>query len=329
MGAAHYRAGNWKDSIDALQKSMELRAGGDSFDWFFVAMACQRQGKKELAGKWFDQAVQWMEKNNPKDEELLRFRAEAAALLGRSEKASPESLQAQHGKLEIYSLMIETHPAAGWAYAARGELYVGLKEWDKAGADYAKTVALGGEPSYQLLLLCLQTRELTEYRRLCALLLERKRYAENPDEAVAVGVCCKLGPNAVADLTVPLKLVATAVTRQPQNRLYLGIQAQLLYRNGQFEMAAERLEQLIQTDEPKSVHHPFNKIILAMAYQSLGRPDEAQKCLSEATDWIEKNGQHNLKKGRRPDRAVALASAAGAAGPTPGGAGTVEQGIRR
>jgi tetratricopeptide (TPR) repeat protein len=106
-----------------------------------------------------------------------------------------------------------------------------------------------------------------------------------------------LGPNAVADLTEPLKLVAKAVARQPKNRHYLGIQAHLLYRNGQFETAAERLEQLIQTDEPNSVHHPFNKIMLAMAYQSLGRADQAQKCLGEATDWIEKNGQDNLKKG--------------------------------
>jgi hypothetical protein len=34
-----------------------------------------------------------------------------------------------------------------------------------------------------------------------------------------------------------------------------------------------------------------------MAYQSLGRPDKAQKCLGEATDWIEKNAQGNLKRG--------------------------------
>ncbi len=36
--------------------------------------------------KWFDQDVTWMEKNKPEDEELRRFRTEAAALLGVSEK---------------------------------------------------------------------------------------------------------------------------------------------------------------------------------------------------------------------------------------------------
>ncbi len=86
LGVAHYRAGEWKAGIAALKKSMDLRKGGDSFDWFFLAMAHWQLGDKEQARKWYVQAVQWMEKNKPKDEELGRFRAEAAALLGVTEK---------------------------------------------------------------------------------------------------------------------------------------------------------------------------------------------------------------------------------------------------
>ncbi len=65
----------------ALEKSMELGKGGISFDWFFLAMAHWQLGKKDEARQWYDKAVPWMEKNNPKNEELRRFRAEAAALL--------------------------------------------------------------------------------------------------------------------------------------------------------------------------------------------------------------------------------------------------------
>ena len=83
---AHYRAGDWKAAIEALTKSMELRNGGDSNDWFFLAMAHWQLGDKTQARSWYDKAVPWMEKNQPKDEELLRFRAEAAALLGVKEK---------------------------------------------------------------------------------------------------------------------------------------------------------------------------------------------------------------------------------------------------
>jgi tetratricopeptide (TPR) repeat protein len=85
MGAAHYCAGSWKDAVAALEKSMELRKGGDSFDWFFLTMAHWQLGDKEKARTRFDQAVQWMEKNQPKNDELRRFRAAAADLLGVTE----------------------------------------------------------------------------------------------------------------------------------------------------------------------------------------------------------------------------------------------------
>jgi eukaryotic-like serine/threonine-protein kinase len=82
LGAAHYRAGDWKAAIEALTKSMKLRNGGDANDWFFQAMAHWQLGDKPQARSWYDKAVPWMEKNQLKDDELIRFRAEAAALLG-------------------------------------------------------------------------------------------------------------------------------------------------------------------------------------------------------------------------------------------------------
>ena len=60
---------------------------GDATDWFFLAMAHWQLGDKDEARKWYDKAVEWMDKNQPKNEELLRFRAEAAELLGISEPA--------------------------------------------------------------------------------------------------------------------------------------------------------------------------------------------------------------------------------------------------
>jgi hypothetical protein len=43
-------------------------------------------GDKTEARKWYDQAVEWMEKNEPRHEQLRRYRAEAAELLGVKEK---------------------------------------------------------------------------------------------------------------------------------------------------------------------------------------------------------------------------------------------------
>ena len=74
--------GNWKAAIEALTKSMELSKGGDSTDWFFLAMAHWQLGDKPQARSWYDKAVPWMEKNQPKDEELIRFRAGGRGLAG-------------------------------------------------------------------------------------------------------------------------------------------------------------------------------------------------------------------------------------------------------
>jgi serine/threonine protein kinase/tetratricopeptide (TPR) repeat protein len=82
LGVAHYRIGDWKAAIEALNKSDELLKGKElSFNAFFIAMAYWQLNNKNEARKWYDRAVEWMEKNKPKDTELIRFRAEAAELI--------------------------------------------------------------------------------------------------------------------------------------------------------------------------------------------------------------------------------------------------------
>ncbi len=87
LGWARYRTGDWKDSITALEKSIELRKdGGDSFNWFYLAMAYWQSGDKLAARKWYDRAVEWMEKYLPKDQRLVRIRAEADELMNKKTK---------------------------------------------------------------------------------------------------------------------------------------------------------------------------------------------------------------------------------------------------
>ena len=60
--------------------------GGDAGQWFFLAMAHWKLGEKEKARELYDQAAQWMDKNQPKNEEFRRFRAEAEELMGIEKK---------------------------------------------------------------------------------------------------------------------------------------------------------------------------------------------------------------------------------------------------
>jgi serine/threonine protein kinase/tetratricopeptide (TPR) repeat protein len=95
LGIAQYRAGDWEAARRTLTKSIELYASRsppatlESFNTFFLAMAHWQLGERERARQWYDRAVRWMEKYQAHDEELLRIRAEAAALIGGPVAAKP------------------------------------------------------------------------------------------------------------------------------------------------------------------------------------------------------------------------------------------------
>jgi tetratricopeptide (TPR) repeat protein len=86
LGVAHYRNGDDKAAVAELETAMALRAGGNSFDWFFLALAHWRLGDRDEARTWFDRAVQGMDRHKPHDDELCRFRAEAEAMLAEARK---------------------------------------------------------------------------------------------------------------------------------------------------------------------------------------------------------------------------------------------------
>jgi serine/threonine protein kinase/Flp pilus assembly protein TadD len=97
LGAAQYRAGNWKAAIDALNRSVEL-SGGEAADFLFLAMSHAQQGNGKDARQWYDRAVEWMDKNKPGDEDR-RLRAEAAALMKIEDKpkVKPDQSNLKHG----------------------------------------------------------------------------------------------------------------------------------------------------------------------------------------------------------------------------------------
>jgi tetratricopeptide (TPR) repeat protein len=89
LGIVYYRMGDWEAAIRALEKSMELRRGGDCYDWFFLSMAHSRLDHRDEAQQWYEQAVAWMKnhhdelvRDKPKSAQLCRFHGEAASVLG-------------------------------------------------------------------------------------------------------------------------------------------------------------------------------------------------------------------------------------------------------
>ncbi len=107
LGAAHCCAASWKEAVAALEKSMKLHNGGDSFDWFFLAMAHWQLGDKVLARKWYRAATLWMDKHAPGNAELRRFRDQASALLGVTGNDAQQQ-SSRHVDLEIWTLVVQS-----------------------------------------------------------------------------------------------------------------------------------------------------------------------------------------------------------------------------
>jgi serine/threonine protein kinase len=82
LGIAHYRLGDYPSAIAALDKARSLRPDEYAADEFFLAMAHWRLGDERQGREWYDKAVAWLNRTVVRNQDLLRYRAEAAELLG-------------------------------------------------------------------------------------------------------------------------------------------------------------------------------------------------------------------------------------------------------
>jgi tetratricopeptide (TPR) repeat protein len=288
LGAARYRAGNWDGAIAALEKSVELRQGGDSFDWFFLAMARWRRGDQEQGRKWYAAAVLWAEKHGSENAELRRFRAEAAALLGLPETWLPVHDPAA-GDEAVWAQVVEAAPGAAWAYTRRGEALALLERWDEAVADFAKAGALSpDEPvlHYRLALARLGAGDLAGYRSTCAALLDRFGQTEQPEAAQWVAWAAVLAPDAVSDRERPVQLGEAALRRASRSRTYATTLGAALYRAGRFGEAIQRLDEAAAAEQeatkPGMVSPAYARFFLAMAHARAGHAGKARRWLEEA-----------------------------------------------
>ena len=88
LGQAHYRGGEFRRAVEALEKASELDCERKARNWFFLAMAHGKLGDKEEAHLYYDRAVRWMADNQPPYAIFpqSQFRAEAAEVLGIEEQ---------------------------------------------------------------------------------------------------------------------------------------------------------------------------------------------------------------------------------------------------
>jgi tetratricopeptide (TPR) repeat protein len=181
LGWAQYRAGAWRESIEALEKSCKLEAGtGDAGQWIVMALAYgklanekelpeqERTRHKAEARRWYDEAVKqinaWGPGGNSIMEATRAFRAEAAELLGVNQDlkslemlvaAQPNVWEprvnlaqayANEGLWEKaaaeYTKATEVKPDAWEPWSRRAFFHFNRQQWDKAVADFSRAIEL-------------------------------------------------------------------------------------------------------------------------------------------------------------------------------------------
>jgi tetratricopeptide (TPR) repeat protein len=291
LGVAHYRAGNYKEAVAALENPLEHGSTmGSSWDWFFLAMAHWQMGDKARARKWNAAALLWMDKNQPTHPELLQLRAEAAALLGLPNQPPQAEKQAKPDDVEIYTLVLEANPAAAWSYGGRGAAYAAVGQWEKAATDLERAVQLKPDTvllHYWLALARLGAGDLAGHRSACAAMLERFGQTDKPDVAHWVAWTSVLAPGSVKDWDPSLKLAETAA----RTNFYAHTLGAALYRAGRYEEAIQRLKAITgvgeQAGSPVRSSAAYPWFFLAMAHQRLGQTEEGRKCLDEGIKGME------------------------------------------
>jgi tetratricopeptide (TPR) repeat protein len=86
LGVAHYRQGEWVAAVSALETGLRQNAPDTGRGSFYLAMTYARQGDGERARRSYEQAVRWMDTNQPRNPELVRLRAQALAVLDASDR---------------------------------------------------------------------------------------------------------------------------------------------------------------------------------------------------------------------------------------------------
>jgi tetratricopeptide (TPR) repeat protein len=264
----------------------------------------ERQAEQCLAAKDWQGALFHLDRllaRNPKDADPHRRRGAAYALAGRPTDAveefsraialKPDDAAAWRGRGNAYLCLgrraeaeadftkaITFDPKDGAEAAGRGEAYAHLKQYDKSAADFARAAELdppGERPLACRALVLLAAGDEAGYRKAAAAVIRL-----NSEPTPIDWWACALGPTNPDNLPVVLAAAEKNDKQSPNNPDHLASLGALLYREGRLDAAVQALHAAVDADANDI--WPLPCLFLAMAYQRLGKAQDARGWLDEA-----------------------------------------------
>jgi serine/threonine protein kinase/tetratricopeptide (TPR) repeat protein len=191
---------------------------------------------------------------------------------------------------KVFQRLIELRPDQFCLWWDRGQIFANQGEWSQAAQDFTRALAILEGKEYQrpgayivhsLAPLRLLGGDEKGYRELCDSILRNAAGIDDPHAAHGLSRACTLRASSVADASVSLGLSQQAVAASPKIAWYVYGLGAAHFRAGQYEQAIARCEESMKT-QPRWLGRGQNFVILAMACQRLGRPQEAQEWLAKA-----------------------------------------------
>jgi serine/threonine protein kinase/Flp pilus assembly protein TadD len=290
LGIALVRAGQYDEALPVLTR-VNAQSNGETVK-MFLALAHYQRGEVESARRLMNQISSVYRQVNPSarrpwlwtlEGQFLYRDAEAVIQTKRWAEVDDLGLQQPAEADRALAKLLPAGPRHVSDWVARGFHYLKRHEWGQAARDYGEAIRRGADSPEEhwrvYAQLYRRAGRRDDYQRACAELLARFGHTEDPWTAFHTVAACQhaIGPN---DLDRLLSVV-------DRNADLVGLRGHLLYRQGQFEAAAQHLEKAVKT--PRWMHIQFDKLFLAMTYQRLGRGEEARALLAEASSWIDQH----------------------------------------
>jgi tetratricopeptide (TPR) repeat protein len=160
--------------------------------------------------------------------------------------------------------------------------------WEEAAALYAQALADGPpdrpERWFEQAVLRLALGDAAGYRSSCRRMLDVVRNDNGPQWLEFTAHACALAPDGPAEVAQAL-LLAERRAQALHTTWSAHVSGLALYRAGRFAEADARLQASLGRD-PGWDCPVLSWLVLAMAQERLGRPDEARRWLARAESWV-------------------------------------------
>jgi tetratricopeptide (TPR) repeat protein len=213
----------------------------------------------------------------------LVARARALAGLRRNAQADREYVKALELSPDKVAIQLEAHRNRGYLFAEKGD-------FRQSAEHFGKACALDPNDSDLWRFYAAATaaaRDMTEYRRICAAMLEQFGDTKDRGQAYDLVHTCVLVPEAVEDISRVLLLAELASAH------FVGatrMQGAAYYRAGHH---AEALSAFQRAEKGQQIR-AFDMCFMAMAHEGLGQHEKAQRQLAEADAWMNEADEQEL-----------------------------------